>query len=253
VAEVLARGPLRDVPPAPENCVVSGGALPSPVGVQFAARFGIPLRPSYGMSELGVVTTDDSPPDRIRTDAAGRPLPGVRVCIGEDPSRPSAPGVVGRVLVRSPWAMLGYGFPPDLDASRLRDGWLTTQDVGSVDADGFLTLGGRADDAFKTAAGHLVAPAAIARCLVTFPGVSDAAVVPLEGAVGRLIGALVEAPASVSPAMLRKHAAASLPKWAQPRVVVVTPELPRVSGGKVDRRACIAVLAQEDVGEEVTW
>jgi acyl-coenzyme A synthetase/AMP-(fatty) acid ligase len=204
------------------------------------------------MSEAGVVTTDDSPPDQVRADAVGRPLPGVRVCIGDDPRRPLAPGALGRVLVKSPWTMLGYGFPPSLDASCLRDGWLTTQDVGVLDARGFLRLGGRADDAFKTASGHLVAPADVARCLAAFPGVSDVAVVPLNGAAGRLIGALVEVPAGVSPRMLRQHAAGHLPTWAQPRVLAVTRELPRLSGGKLDRRACIGLLDQELLGEEAT-
>jgi acyl-coenzyme A synthetase/AMP-(fatty) acid ligase len=204
------------------------------------------------MSEAGVITMDDSPPDRVRPDVVGRPLPGVRVCVGEDPIHPSAPGLLGRVLVRSPWAMLGYGFPPNLDASRLQDGWLTTQDVGVLDAGGFLTLGGRADDAFKTASGHLVAPADIARCLAAFPGVSDVAIVPLNGAVGRLIGALVEAPVGVSSRMLRRHAEGRLPIWAQPRVLAVTRELPRLSGGKLDRRACIDVLEQEAREEEAT-
>ena len=64
--------------------------------------------------------------------------------------------------------MEGYGFPPHLAPRAGRAGWWPTADVGSLDASGYLTLAGRADDCFKTAAGYLVSPGEITQALADY-------------------------------------------------------------------------------------
>jgi hypothetical protein len=60
---------------------------------------------------------------------------------------------------------------------------------------------------------------------------------------------LAEGPTDLDPVELRAHAASRLPPWAQPQVVVVKPELPRLRGDKVDRMACIEILRTHVAGE----
>jgi acyl-CoA synthetase (AMP-forming)/AMP-acid ligase II len=140
--------------------------------------------------------------------------------------------------------MDGYGFPPALAPLPLRDGWFRTSDLGRLDEAGALWLTGRADDTVRTAAGHLVNLAEVARVAREHPGVRDAAAVPLDDGAGVHLGLLVEADAGLSPAGLRRHLAAALPPWARPRVVEATASLPRLPVGKPDRDACAAVLRQ---------
>lgn len=246
MAELLARCALPGPPPpAPEFCRVSAGHLSGSVFHAFQARFGVPLRPGYGSTESGVITADYGPRDTVRWTAAGRALPGIDVCVGDEPSRPFPPGRGGRVWFRSAIYMDGYGFPPKLEPREERDGWWPTGDLGELDADGYLTLTGRLDDCFKAVSGQLVNPAEIAEVLRRHPEVSEAAVVPLPGLNGPSIGALVESAAPPDAGALRAHAAAHLPPWARPHTVMVVPELPRNAAGKVDRERCLALLGAE--------
>jgi acyl-CoA synthetase (AMP-forming)/AMP-acid ligase II len=246
MAELLARCALAGPPPpAPEVCRVSAGHTPGHVFHAFKARFGVPLRSGYGSTESGVITADYGPAEAVRWATAGRALPGIDVCVGDEPSRPAPAGAAGRVWFRSAIYMDGYGFPPALEPREQCDGWWPTGDIGVLDADGYLTLTGRLDACFKAVSGQLVNPAEIVEALRRHPDVADAAVFPLAGASGSSIGALVESAAAPDPGALRSHAAALLPPWARPHTVRVVAALPRNANGKVDRERSVALLAGE--------
>ncbi len=243
MADVLARAPLAGPPPpAPAICHVSAGKLAARTFHAFAARFGVTLRPSYGQTENGFIAVDTGAPAAIRPDRVGRPAPGIEVRIGDDPLAAAPAGELGRVWFRSPWYMEGYGFPPRLSPRQGRDGFWPTADVGCLDEDGYLALAGRADDCFKTGLGHLVNPGMIVDALMGHAGAGDVVVMPVGDPASPVIGALVESEGAVDPAELRATAAAALPPWLQPQVVVVTPRLPRLAGGKADRGACRTLL-----------
>ena len=245
MADLLTRGPGADPHPAPPVCV-STGRLAERVLHAFRSRFGVPLRGAYSSTETGGVAVDSSPAALVRTGAAGWPLPGVRLRIGDDPRHPSASGEAGRIWIQSPWMMEGYGFPPVLEPRASRDGWWPAPDLGRLDDTGCLTVIGRMDDRFRTDAGYVVDPMEVAAVLIDHPGVTDAVVLPLDRAVGgRSIAALVEGPASLTDVELRHHVAGRLPAWSHPRVLRVTAALPRLPGGKADRDACLALLRAE--------
>jgi O-succinylbenzoic acid--CoA ligase len=82
----------------------------------------------------------------------------------------------------------------------------------------------------------------VADALMNHPGVNDVLVVPIDDPGGPVIGAAVEG--AVDAAELRAAAARALPPWLQPHVLVVLPALPRLPGGKPDRRACQARLIE---------
>jgi acyl-coenzyme A synthetase/AMP-(fatty) acid ligase len=139
--------------------------------------------------------------------------------------------------------MEGYGFPPDLAPRAGRAGWWPTADVGTLDEAGYLSIAGRVDDCFKTAAGYLVNPGEIMQALLGHAGVRDLVVLPVQTAHGAVVGVAVEGEA-IDAAELRVVADRTLPPWLHPKVVVVTARLPRLPGGKADRRACLALLEQ---------
>jgi acyl-CoA synthetase (AMP-forming)/AMP-acid ligase II len=190
MADALARAPLSGpVPAVPGICHISAGRLSARVFRAFRDRFGVALRPNYGQTENGFITVNTAPDDQIDPGNVGRSAPGIELRIGEDPSHPYPAGQLGRVWFRSPWYMEGYGFPPQLAPREHRGGWWATRDVGSLDAAGSLTLGGRVDDCFKTASGYLVNPGEITNVLMSHPAVSDVVILPLASSAGTDIGA----------------------------------------------------------------
>ncbi len=242
MADVLSRCALAGEPVAPRWSLI-GGRLSAEVARRFRERFGVPLRQIYGTTETGSIAVDGAPADAVRSETAGRLLPGVRVRIGDDPRNPAPPGTTGRIWVSTPdYMMDGYGVPPRLDPPDTVDSWWGTPDVGALDDDGRLTLVGRLDDCFRTAAGHLVSPSSVSEALDGYPSVRDTAVVPLDASSGPVLGVLVECADGVRAADVRGHLARSLPAWSQPRVVETTGALPRLDNGRIDRRACIAIL-----------
>jgi long-chain acyl-CoA synthetase len=229
--------------PAPARCVISG-RLSEPVSERWNERFGVPLRQVYGTTETGPITLDSGAPDEVRSGTAGTPLPGAAVVVGDQPERPAPAGALGAIWARTPWSMEGYGFPGHVKPRRTVGGWWPTPDVGYMDAAGYLTVTGRKDDCIRTAAGHLVNPGDVAAAVERYRGIVDAAVVPLGDALDPAVGVLVEAAATLDLNDLRRHLAGVLPSWSRPRVIERVDALPRLAGGKVDRLACIDLLAR---------
>jgi long-chain acyl-CoA synthetase len=118
-----------------------GGALAESVQ-EFFASIGVPLVEGWGQSELVSAATCGHP-DRIRTGTAGQALPGVEVRAAAD----------GELLVRSGSRMLGYvGGATNVDA----DGWVHTDDLGEIDADGYVRVAGRRSEVLRLADGYQV-------------------------------------------------------------------------------------------------
>jgi long-chain acyl-CoA synthetase len=240
-ADALGRCPVDGAARAPEFCLVSS-PIPRAVYDRFLDRFGVPLRQTYSCTEAGVVSLDDAPAAAVRPDTVGRPLAGVEVLIGDRPAMPAPRGETGRIWIRTPWEMTGYGFPPAVVSPDTADGWWATQDIGALEADGHLTLAGRLDDCIRTREGRLVNLALVAARLRELPGVTGAVAVPLAGATGPSFGAVVECEPSVTAQALRTGLGDMLPPWLRPRILETVRSLPRLASGRPDRRMCVALL-----------
>jgi long-chain acyl-CoA synthetase len=125
----------------------SGGApLPAPIEKTLRDA-GLPILPGYGLTESSPVITFNLP-GRCRPYSVGPALPGVEVKIAPD----------GEILTRGPHVMPGYWNNPAATAEAIRDGWLHTGDLGSLDADGFLTITGRKKELLVLSSGKKVVP-----------------------------------------------------------------------------------------------
>ncbi len=216
-------------PPSTLRCAMIGGAALSQPLYQRGLAAGWPLRPSYGMSETGAQIATWQPEDGPWHDGlVGRVMPGHEVAIADD----------GRIRLRGPQLMLGY-----LDGSGLgTGGWLTTGDLGRLDAEGRLTVLGRADD-MLISGGKNVHPLEVESCLAACPGVIDVAVAGRPDPVwGDLVVALVVGPVDFEE--LQAHARRYLPNAALPRRVLRLDRLPRNATGKLER-AALRQLARE--------
>jgi acyl-CoA synthetase (AMP-forming)/AMP-acid ligase II len=158
---------------------------------------------------------------------------------GDDVDR----GEPGELWVRSPTVTPGYWAP---DATPVTDGWLRTGDLGRMDAEGYLFVGGRAVDLIIRG-GVNVFPAEVERVLLATGLLSDAAVVGVPSAVtGENVAAgVVVLPGSdVDAGVLQRAVRDGLGAHAVPRPLRVLDELPRNRHGKVDRAALKALLTR---------
>jgi fatty-acyl-CoA synthase len=163
------------------------GAAPLPASVRedFAARTGRRLLEGYGLTEATCASTWTRPGEE-RPGSVGRVLPGQQVKavrIADDGSWADyAPGETGELVIGGPAVFAGYVTDPALGGPRVsregvvRDGWLDTGDLGSVDAGGFVYLAGRAKDLIIRG-GHNIDPRVIEDALLGHPAVRAAAAV----------------------------------------------------------------------------
>jgi long-chain acyl-CoA synthetase len=144
---------------------VSGGARLEPEVGRFYLAMGILLIQGYGQTEAGPIISAN-PPEDCRIDSVGTPLAGVDIHIAED----------GEILVRGDLVMQGYWGRPDETDNAIRDGWLHTGDIGTLDAENYLRITDRKKDMIVLSGGENVSPARIEGMLIAEPPIVQAVV-----------------------------------------------------------------------------
>jgi len=197
--------------------IVGASPLPASVREAFAAHTGRRLLEGYGLTEATCASTWTRPGEE-RPGSVGSVLPGQHVKavqIADDGTwADCAAGQTGVLAIGGPAVFAGYVTDPRLGGPRVsrdgavRDGWLNTGDLGSVDAGGFVYLAGRAKDLIIRG-GHNIDPRVIEEALLAHPAVRAAA------AVGRPDRHSGEVPvAYVVPASPGRFDEADLLAWA---------------------------------------
>ncbi len=223
--------------PASLRCVLVGGGPVAPALVERAWRLGLPVAPTYGLTEAASQVAT-ARPGNGRAASCGRPLPGVSVEI----VNPDSAGR-GEVVVRAPAVMAGYLDDEDSTRAAIRDGWLYTGDIGHFDEDGYLYIDDRRSDLILTG-GESVYPAEVEAALLAHPMVAEAGV---YGRADPLWGHRVEAAvvlrdgARVAATELRQWCSARLARFKVPKTIRLVNTLPRTASGKLRR----AILRQE--------
>ncbi|MEI7030299.1 AMP-dependent synthetase/ligase [Streptomyces pratensis] len=157
---------IRDAMGGRVRHAMSGGsAMDRRLGL-FYAGAGVTVLEGYGLTET-VAAATANPPERPRYGTVGQPVPGTSVHIAED----------GEIWVRGPNVFSGYLGSPEATRAVLRDGWLATGDLGSLDADGYLTITGRKKETLVTSGGRSVAPAGLEERVRAHPLVAQCLVV----------------------------------------------------------------------------
>lgn len=161
----LVYSKIREVFGGDLRCAIIGGAKLSLQVSSFFDRVGIPLLEGYGLTETSpIVSTNRENSNRYGT--VGLPLDGVQVRIADD----------GEVQVKGDTVMAGYVNDEDTREAFTHDGWFKTGDLGSLDADGRLTLTGRKKDLIVLTTGKKVAPTAVEEALLASTYIEQACV-----------------------------------------------------------------------------
>ena len=219
--------------------IVVGAAPLDPELEAFWSRLGYVVVQGYGLTETAPIVTLNHP-FRTSRGTVGAPIAGVEVRIAPD----------GEILVRGDNVTTGYYRAPDETARAFEDGWLHTGDVGTMDAEGRLTIRGRKKEMIVTPEGLNVFPEDVERALEAQPGVKEAAVVGAS-ATGAAVEERVHAVLAVEPGAnveaIVAAANAGLEDYQRVRGVSTWPgpELPRTEGTrKLKRRDLQRWVAQ---------
>lgn len=212
----------------------------------FEARTGHRILERYGMTETNMNTSNPYDGER-RAGTVGHALPGIDVKI-TDPETGEAvrQGDPGMIEVRGPNVFKGYWRMPEKTREELREnGFFITGDIGTIDADGYVTIVGRQKDLIITG-GYNVYPKEIELILDELPGVLESAVVgvPHPDFGEAVIAVLVARPgATIDAAGVIVALAERLARFKQPKHVAILADLPRNTMGKVQKN----LLRQEFV------
>ncbi len=198
----------------------------------------------YGMTETNMNTSNPYDGDR-RAGTVGFPLPGVELKICDPETGDEVPqGDIGILEVRGENVFAGYWNMPEKTAEELRpNGFFITGDMGRVDKDGYVHIVGRAKDLIITG-GFNVYPKEVELVIDNLPGVNESAVIGIPHPdFGEAVVAVVvpNAGAALDADQVKQALADQLAKFKQPKHVVILPELPRNTMGKVQK-----VLLRQD-------
>lgn len=200
------------------------------------ARTGHRILERYGMSETIINTSNPLHGERV-AGTVGFALPGVEVRVAGESGKPLPPGEVGGIEVRGENVFKGYWRQPDKTAEEFRpDGYFVTGDLGVMDAEGRLSIVGRARD-LVISGGYNVYPKEVEALIDELDEVDESAVIGVphpdfgEGVVAVVVpsGNPVSTEQVIAPLKDR------LARFKQPKHVVNVQTLPRNSMGKVQK------------------
>jgi long-chain acyl-CoA synthetase len=221
--------------------IIWGGA-PMYVTDTIAAldRFGPRFAQIYGQGESPMTITmlpkdevggRDHPKWHERLASAGRPYACMEVRVVDDDDRDVAVNASGEIICRGDPVMPGYWQNPVANEKTMRGGWLHTGDVGSFDADGYLTLRDRSKDVIISG-GSNIYPREVEEVLLMHAGVREVSVIGRPDAEwGEIVVAYVAGEAA--PSELDALCLSKIARFKRPKDYIFVDALPKSNYGKI--------------------
>jgi acyl-CoA synthetase (AMP-forming)/AMP-acid ligase II len=196
----------------------------------------------YASTEGGGITLLGPGDIEGHGESVGRPVFAVEVEVVDDDDVPLPAGLIGKLRYRGPGVATAYHRDPEASLEAFRHGWFYPGDLAEIDAQGFVTLKGRAKDMIIRG-GINIYPADVEAALTAHPAVAEAAVVGWPSKeFGEEIAAFVRLSAPADEASLVAFASARLARAKWPRAVFFVDDLPKNSAGKVLKRELVERL-----------
>ncbi len=217
---------------------VGGGmAVQEAVALKWKEVTGCHLSEGYGMTEASPVVSCNPFDGSGQLGTIGLPVPSTDLRILSESGEVMGVNEVGEIQVRGPQVMKGYYNRPDETAKVLKDGWLSTGDIGIMKEDGFFKIVDRKKDMILVS-GFNVYPNEIEDEVVKHPKVLEAAAIGVEdeksGEVVKLF--VVKKDDSLTEDELKAYCKKVLTGYKVPKQIVFKDELPKSNVGKILRR-----------------
>ncbi|MFD3452566.1 AMP-binding protein [Streptomyces sp. NPDC058691] len=255
VWRMLIQADLSALRTPPREVVAAGEPLNPEVIEHVRRAWGLTIRDGFGQTETAVQVANP-PGQPLKPGSMGRPSPGYVVEL-VDPVT-GKPGDEGEICLdlsaRPVGLMTGYAGDPERTAEAMAGGYYRTGDIGSRDADGYITYVGRSDDVFK-ASDYKISPFELESALLEHDAVAEAAVVPspdpLRLAVPKAYVVLAEGwePDAETAAALFAHSREVLAPYKRVRVLEFA-DLPKTVSGKIRRIELRQHTAEGTTGTE---
>ncbi len=222
-------------------CVSGAAPLPVKVIDEFERAFKVPLLEGYGLTEAApVVSFNPLEKDKRKPGTVGLPLPGIQVKVVDDNGQEFPPGVAGELIVKGPNVMQGYLNKPEETSKAIRDGWLYTGDIASIDRSGHIRIIDRKKDMIIVD-GLNVYPYEVEEALCRHPAVQDCSMigVPHEHEEGKelpIMYVVHKEGTQATPKMLRDYLSEHVAHYKIPRRFIMTEDLPRTATGKIMKK-----------------
>lgn len=246
----MVRDPLaRELEYPGLRMMLSGGA---PIAAALVSRvlsvFQCEYVQTYGMTETSPYLTLSLLSDKLRelpraeqlvyVCKTGRPFQGVELRVVDEMGDPVvADGqAIGEILVRGPTVTPGYWHQPGATAEAIRDGWLHTGDLATLDAEGFVDIVDRKKDVILTG-GEIVYSIEVENVLFQLEGIREAAVFGRpDEEWGEVVCAALVCSIPLDGEAVRAHCARHLANFKIPRLIEFLEALPRTGSGKIAKR-----------------
>jgi crotonobetaine/carnitine-CoA ligase len=238
VLMMLNKQPPRD--DDANNPVRRAFGAPAPVEIfdEFQQRFGVHLVEVYGSTELGIATMNTV--EEFRLGSCGRAAPAYEIKIHDEDDEQCPTGTVGEIVARcrQPYAMFDeYTAMPEATVAAFRNQWFHTGDRAWMDADGYVFYVDRMKDCIRRR-GENISSWEVERTIASHPAVAEVAVigVPSELTEEEVMAVIVPKQGlTIDPVHLLDHCQERLPRFAVPRYVKWTTELPKTPSQRVEK------------------
>lgn len=233
-------------------CVSGAAPLPVKVIHEFEAAFKVPLLEGYGLTEASpVVSINPLENNKRKPGTVGLPLPGIEVKVVDESGGQLPPGIAGELLVRGPNIMKGYLNKPEETAQTIRDGWLYTGDVASIDQSGHIRIIDRKKD-MLIVDGLNVYPYEVEEVLYRHDAIKDCSMigVPHEHEEGKELGIMyvvLKEGVKITPKELRDYLTEHVAHYKIPRRFIFSDELPRTATGKIMKKELRKIYKEKEV------
>jgi len=229
-------------------CISGSAPLMVETHRKFVELTGANLVEGYGLTEAAPVTHCNPlfGKGKQKIGTIGIPYPDVesKIVDSETGEREMPMGEPGELILRGPQLMDGYYNRPDETALTIRDGWLYTGDIATVDADGYYSIVDRKKEMIIVS-GFNVYPREVEEALATHPAVMDSAAIgkphPIKGEEVKAF-VVLKPGQTATPEELIAHTRTQLAPFKVPHEIEFRESLPKTLIGKTLRRQ----LAQED-------
>ncbi|CNI22410.1 long-chain-fatty-acid--CoA ligase [Yersinia massiliensis] len=230
-----------------------GGGMPvqQAVAERWEKLTGKHLLEGYGLTECSPLVTGNPYDLKHYSGSIGLPVPSTDVRLVDDEGQDVAFGEPGELWVRGPQVMLGYWQRPAATDEVLKDGWLATGDIATLDEQGFLRIVDRKKDMILVS-GFNVYPNEIEDVVALHSKVLESAVIGVPNEVsGEAVKLfVVKKDASLTQEELLTHCRRYLTGYKVPKIVEFRDELPKSNVGKILRRELRDELVMNKSGDQ---